>query len=121
MTIRGRTFSARFGSPNQDQEQGSCGLRRQLLPGSGNRRFSVSEVVIQNARAHYHETSWELYIIKQGLGTLILDGQHYRVQEGDVIEIPPGVVHQALAEPGMTVYIVMSPHGSEEEDIVYVS
>lgn len=49
----------------------------------------------------------------------MLDTQHVAVREGDIIEIPPGVVHQAIAEPEMTVYVVMSPHGSEEEDIVY--
>jgi len=119
MTTGSSTHSVRFGSAKQQEEPGNCGRRRQLLPGNSNRQFAVSEVIIQNARAHHHETSWELYIIKTGHGTLVLDTQRVAVREGDIIEIPPGVVHQAIAEPEMTVYVVMSPHGSEEEDIVY--
>ncbi|MBF0586265.1 cupin domain-containing protein [Prosthecochloris sp. N3] len=115
-----RQVCARFSSSVRTEEQGSCGKRIPLLKEESGYRFAVSEVCIAGARPHFHKTSWELYIIKHGRGYLELDGQRCAVSEGDVIEIPPGIVHRAGTDETMDVYVVMSPPGSEDGDIHYV-
>ncbi|MDH5387466.1 MAG: cupin domain-containing protein [Gammaproteobacteria bacterium] len=101
-------------------EQGSCGIRKRLLDGGEQRQFAVSQVVIKDARAHFHNKTWELYIVQKGQGILKLDGVAMEIKEGDVIEIPPKVVHQAIPQPEMTVLVVMSPYNAEKCDIEYL-
>jgi quercetin dioxygenase-like cupin family protein len=101
-------------------EQGSCGIRRRLLEGGGGRWFAVSQVHIQDARPHFHRDTWELYIVQQGQGTIEVDGVKHELREGDIVEIPPNVVHKATPAPSMTVLVVMSPHNAEKNDIHYV-
>ena len=67
-------------------EQGSCGIRKKLLTGGEQRHFAVSQVVIQNARPHFHRSTWELYIVQKGNGLLELDGVPFEISEGDVID-----------------------------------
>ncbi len=101
-------------------EQGSCGIRRKLLTGGSQRQFAVSQVLIENARPHFHRKTWELYVVQEGKGALILNGVSYPVRQGDVLEIPPMVVHQAIPDPMMKVLVVMSPYNAEMGDIEYV-
>ena len=100
-------------------EQGSCGIRKKLLTGGEQRHFAVSQVVIQNARPHFHRSTWELYIVQKGNGLLELDGVPFEISEGDVIEIPPIVVHKAIPLPALTVLVVMSPQNAEDVDVEY--
>ena len=100
-------------------EQGSCGIRKKLLTGGEQRHFAVSQVVIQNARPHFHRSTWELYIVQKGNGLLELDGVPFEISEGDVIEIPPNVVHKAIPLPALTVLVVMSPQNAEDVDVEY--
>jgi quercetin dioxygenase-like cupin family protein len=101
-------------------EQGSCGIRRKLLLGGEQRQFAVSQVVIENARPHFHCSTWELYIVQKGRGVIELDGVPLEINEGDIIEIPPHVVHKAIPLPALTVLVVMSPHNAEIADIEYL-
>jgi quercetin dioxygenase-like cupin family protein len=109
-----------LGNRDADDEQGSCGTRKKILAGGGQRQFAVSQVVIKEARPHFHKNTWELYIIQKGSGILKLDGEPMNVKEGDVIEIPPNIVHQAIPNPEMTVLVVMSPYNAEQFDMEYV-
>ena len=101
-------------------EQGSCGIRKRLLTGGEQRQFAVSQVVIQNARPHFHRSTWELYIVQKGNGVLELNGVLLEISEGDVVEIPPNVVHKAIPLPVLTVLVVMSPQNAEDTDIEYL-
>jgi mannose-6-phosphate isomerase-like protein (cupin superfamily) len=106
-----------WGLADAKQERGSCGIRWRLLTGDEERHFAVSRVQIENAQPHYHERTWELYIVESGQGLLVLDGVEHPVQAGDMVEIPPGVVHRAVPQPSMTVLVVMSPPGGESGDL----
>lgn len=110
----------RIGKPFRTSERGSCGRRQRLLLGEAGRAFAVSRVAIEDARPHLHHQTWELYVVESGRGMLELDGNTVDVVAGDVVEIPPGVVHRAVPNPEMTVLVVMSPPGGEEEDIEHV-
>jgi len=77
-------------------------------------------VEIDQAQRHVHRQSWELYIVRSGSGRLELDGRLIDLSAGDVVEIPPGVVHRAEATPRMTVLVVMSPPLAEEGDLYHV-
>jgi mannose-6-phosphate isomerase-like protein (cupin superfamily) len=112
--------TAILGKRDAEKEQGSCGIRRRLLNGGAERHFAVSQVDICDARAHYHNETWELYVIQKGKGVLVLDGEEMHVKEGDVVEIPPGVVHRAIPDPEMKVVVVMSPFNAEKHDMEYV-
>lgn len=101
-------------------EQGSCGTRRKLLEGGTDRQFAVSQVVIEDARPHYHNDTWELYVVQSGRGVLKLGDKTLEVEAGDVIEIPPGTIHQAIPDPAMTVLVIMSPQSAEAHDLHYV-
>lgn len=109
-----------LGNRDAGDEQGSCGIRRRLLEGGEQRQFAVSQVVIKDARPHFHNKTWELYVVQKGKGILKLDGEAIEIKEGDVIEIPPKVVHQAIPDPEMTVLVVMSPYNAEKCDIEYL-
>lgn len=108
-----------FGNGSTSCDQGSCGIRKKLLLGGNDRQFAVSQVQIRDARPHFHKTTWELYIIQEGSGIIRLDGVDHRVGKGDVVEIPPNIVHEAIPDGEMTVLVVMSPHNAEINDIHY--
>lgn len=113
-------FKPLLGNRQAGIEQGSCGTRKRLLNGGEQRQFAVSQVVINNARPHFHKHTWELYIVQKGQGILELDGVPMKIMEGDVIEIPPNVIHQAIPDHEMTVLVVMSPQNAEQFDMEYV-
>jgi quercetin dioxygenase-like cupin family protein len=111
---------ALLGDREAADEQGSCGVRKRILDGGDQRQFAVSQVVVKDARPHFHNDTWELYIVQKGQGILKLDGVPMEVKEGDVVEIPPKVVHQAIPDPAMTILVVMSPFNAEKFDLEYV-
>ncbi len=109
-----------FGQRKTIEEQGSCGIRQKILKGGLERQFAVSLVAISDARPHFHRKTWELYIVQEGSGTLMLDGTMYPIKKNDVIEIPPHVIHQAIPDETLMVWVIMSPHNAEEDDIEYI-
>jgi quercetin dioxygenase-like cupin family protein len=113
-------LNALLGDRDASDEQGSCGTRKRLLDGGEDRQFAVSQVVIKDARPHFHNSTWELYIVQKGQGILKLDGVPMAIKEGDVVEIPPQVVHEAIPDPEMTILVVMSPYNAEKFDIEYL-
>jgi len=65
---------------------------------------------------HSHESSAELVYILSGSGKLVLNGAEQTVQAGDLIFIPPGVLHSFHNSGGevVNVFQVYSPPGPEE-------
>lgn len=43
---------------------------------------------------HVHETTHQLYFVLEGSATVERGSDHYMVEAGEAIEIPPGVPHQ---------------------------
>jgi quercetin dioxygenase-like cupin family protein len=113
-------LEALFGNTDITNEQGSCGIRKPILKGGHNRHYAVSRVNIQEAKPHFHKKTWELYIVEKGSGTLLIDGVSHKINEGDVVEIPPNVIHQAIPDDELHVLVVMSPQNAEVNDIEYV-
>jgi mannose-6-phosphate isomerase-like protein (cupin superfamily) len=61
------------------------------------RNQSLAEATIQVGAAtteHYHRTTEELYLITEGRGRLVLDGESRELQIGDCALIPPRAVHK---------------------------
>ncbi|WP_096087790.1 cupin domain-containing protein [Agaribacterium haliotis] len=76
-------------------EHGHCGLIRKL---NMNGPARIIDLKVQDAERHYHKKTTEYYYILEGTGQVYLDGQLSDVQSGDLITIPPGVVHQAICD-----------------------
>lgn len=68
----------------------------------GNRHQSLAEAVVApgtGTRLHRHRASEELYHITAGHGRMTLGDQHFTVQPGDTVCIPPGTPH-CIENPG---------------------
>lgn len=62
----------------------------------GNRQQSLAEAVVAPGaatRLHRHRESEELYHVTAGHGRMTLGDQHFDVQPGDTVGIPPGTPH----------------------------
>lgn len=56
-----------------------------------------------NVPAHWHE-EFELNAVRAGKGILFLDGERYAVSAGDILIIPPNVLHAAYPEKGAVLH-----------------
>ncbi|NWG75707.1 MAG: cupin domain-containing protein [Rubrivivax sp.] len=74
-----------------------CGWARRAFADSPGRLASVHVVEIeQDARAHYHKTMTEIYVVLEGRGQIELDGQLFPVQPLTAVYIRPGCRHRAV-------------------------
>lgn len=55
--------------------------------------------VAQTAKKHYHD-AFEIYFLESGECHYFIDDKSYRVQVGDVILIPKGIIHKTAYENG---------------------
>ena len=58
---------------------------------------SLARIVIPpggSSSAHYHQVSEESYFILEGRAWMMLDGQEFLLESGEVCYITPGKVHQ---------------------------
>ena len=62
---------------------------------AGNQSLAEATIPTGGATtAHYHRTTEELYLIVEGLGRLVIDGEEREVAQGDCALIPPGATHK---------------------------
>ncbi len=69
---------------------------------------------------HYHRTTEELYLVSEGRGRLVVDGEERTITRGDCALIPPGAVHKlfnAGAEP-LRVICACAPAYSDEDTVL---
>jgi mannose-6-phosphate isomerase-like protein (cupin superfamily) len=60
-----------------------------------NQSLAEATVPVDGATvAHYHRTTEELYLVVEGVGRLVLDGEERELGEGDCALIPPGATHK---------------------------
>jgi mannose-6-phosphate isomerase-like protein (cupin superfamily) len=60
-----------------------------------NQSLAEATVPVDGATtAHYHRTTEELYLVVEGLGRLVIDGEQRELAEGDCALIPPGATHK---------------------------
>ncbi|MEQ9670877.1 cupin domain-containing protein [Coleofasciculus sp. G2-EDA-02] len=75
------------------QEKGHCGTIRKLVS-QGPAKFI--HLFVDNAQKHYHKKTTEYYYVLNGSGHISLDDDIQPIKKGDLIEIEPGVKHQAI-------------------------
>jgi len=76
-----------------NEEQGHCGLIRKLSVEGPAR---IVHLVVKNAERHFHKRATEYYYVLGGYGQLYLNDELIDIKQGDLVEIEPGVVHQAI-------------------------
>lgn len=92
-----------------------CGQARRIITGADNDLLSVHRVSIDaTAQVHYHNELTEYYVILEGSGTIMLDGERVPVGPNDVIMIPPGTRH-ALDGTFEIINIVCPPFDPADE------
>jgi mannose-6-phosphate isomerase-like protein (cupin superfamily) len=90
----------------------------------GNRRQSLAEAVVAPGaatRLHRHRESEELYHITAGQGRMTLGDQHFEVQPGDTVDIPPGTPHcieNIGTEPLHILCCCAPPYAHDDTDIL---
>jgi quercetin dioxygenase-like cupin family protein len=55
---------------------------------------------------HRHPRTYEVMYVVTGGGHLWRDGAFHRVEEGDLVAVPPGVPHATLPDPGTQMELV---------------
>jgi mannose-6-phosphate isomerase-like protein (cupin superfamily) len=101
-------------------ERGSCGTRKRLIDSQECDVVGLSYVAISDARAHLHRTSWEVYYVLAGEGSIEVGEEVINVASGSTVLIPPGTRHCARSSMGLEVLVIMVPPMAEAGDIVYV-
>jgi mannose-6-phosphate isomerase-like protein (cupin superfamily) len=56
--------------------------------------------------AHYHRTTEELYLVVEGRGRLVVDGEERVIARGDCALIPPGATHKLFNIGGTQLRVV---------------
>ncbi|HUW78413.1 MAG TPA: cupin domain-containing protein [Candidatus Nanopelagicaceae bacterium] len=59
-----------------------------------------------NRTAHRHPHSVEVVFVKEGSGTLWIEGTRTRIQEGDSILVPQGMKHATLPDPNSEMQLI---------------
>lgn len=59
-----------------------------------------------DGRYHYHPDSENIYVVLQGTGRLVAEGQEYTLQKDDVVFIPPGARHSLSARGDRELMII---------------
>jgi len=64
---------------------------------------------------HYHETAENVFVVLDGVATLIVDGVRYLLSKDDVALIPPGVPHAVGGGGGgpVTLLEIYAPAGPD--------
>lgn len=88
------------------------------------RKQSLAEATIPartKTQAHFHRETEEIYFITSGSGIMNLCNEQKRVQVGDAIAIPPGLVHSIENDRDQPlVLLCCCAPGYEHDDTVIV-
>jgi mannose-6-phosphate isomerase-like protein (cupin superfamily) len=57
--------------------------------------------------SHVHANRCAFFYIIEGQGKVVLDGETFPIEKGDIIFVKPGTAHMFLSEPGPLHYIVV--------------
>ncbi len=87
------------------------------------RNQSLAEATIPPGGAtaeHYHRETEELYLVREGRGRLVIDGEERAVGEGDCALIPPGARHKLFntGEGPLRVICACAPAYSDEDTCI---
>ncbi len=98
-----REWAGRVSTPAQNQS-----LAEATIPPGG----ATSE--------HYHVLSEELYLVREGQGRLVIDGEQRAIGEGDCALIPPGARHKLfnVGSAPLRVICACAPAYSDEDTCI---
>jgi mannose-6-phosphate isomerase-like protein (cupin superfamily) len=87
------------------------------------RNQSLAEAVIPPGgatTAHYHRTIEELYLLTEGQGRLVIDGEERVLGVGDCALIPPGAVHKIfnVGEGPLRIVCACAPAYSDADTVL---
>jgi mannose-6-phosphate isomerase-like protein (cupin superfamily) len=87
------------------------------------RNQSLAEATIPSGgatTAHYHRLTEELYLVTEGRGRLVLDGEERVLEMGDCALIPPGAEHKIfnVAEGPLRILCACAPAYSDEDTVL---
>lgn len=86
---------------------------------NGSEGYSVAECMVipgGESQAHYHPEVEETYCITEGVGHMIVDGEHLDIQAGDTIVIPALATHQIFnsGQSNLRFLVICSPEWTPE-------
>jgi mannose-6-phosphate isomerase-like protein (cupin superfamily) len=87
----------------------TCGEIRFLVEAKDGASGEVFEVLITDAKLHYHEHTDEFYYVLEGEGRMRLDEEEIELHQGVVVYVPRGVKHKAWGK--LKALIVCVPPG----------
>jgi mannose-6-phosphate isomerase-like protein (cupin superfamily) len=73
------------------------------------RNQSLAEATIEPGAAttaHYHRLTEELYLVVEGLGRVVVDGEEREIAEGDCVLIAPGATHKLFNIGGRPLRVI---------------
>jgi mannose-6-phosphate isomerase-like protein (cupin superfamily) len=87
----------------------TCGQIRPIVEEADGAAAEIHHVEIEDAKLHYHERTDEFYYVIRGTGTMVLDDEEIKLDEGVVVYVPRGVRHKAVGR--LTILTVCIPPG----------
>jgi quercetin dioxygenase-like cupin family protein len=103
---------ASYAKINPDHDERFLSLRREL----GVSSFGINQILLQpgqRGRIHSHTEQEEVYIVLQGVLTLLVDGEERELVQGDIARVGPNTKRQiANAQPhDDLLMIALGGHG----------
>jgi len=77
---------------------------------------AFSEVAPQDR--HYHKKGTEIYTVLEGEMWIEVEGKVHHLEEGDIIVVNPGVVHQVLREGIFIAQVITVNCGGKDDKFV---
>ena len=91
----------------------------ELEPSIDHPERSLALAVVGRSQSHYHKVSTEVYEVVKGELTIHIDGDTKILNEGEKLEIKPGIVHSA--EGNECWFLTHSRPGWQFEDHILVT
>jgi mannose-6-phosphate isomerase-like protein (cupin superfamily) len=84
---------------------------------------ALSEVGLNHWRAglegppHFHDLKEQVFFVTDGKGTVVVSGESFEVNRGDLVYVPMGAMHRTLADPeqALEYLLFMSYKDAEKE------
>lgn len=76
-----------------------------------NEDFAIADMRMAHySEPHFHpDNNYEIYFVLQGTATLVIGGEEYNVNPGDVAIINPKIVHYAIPDKDFVIAVVNTP------------
>jgi mannose-6-phosphate isomerase-like protein (cupin superfamily) len=85
-----------------------------------NESFAIADMrELEIAEPHYHANGeTEIYVVLQGLGTIVVGMKEQRIEKGSVIVTPPDTTHYTIPDSDLVLAVVNTPPFKPENYVV---